>query len=57
MLDDMFNAKSVAVIGASQTKGKIGYDLMISLLNFYKGNIVPVNPKVVKYLEFLFIHR
>ncbi|MGA2675620.1 MAG: acetate--CoA ligase family protein [Methanobacterium sp.] len=50
MLDDMFNAKSVAVIGASQTKGKIGYDLMISLLNFYKGNIVPVNPKGGKVL-------
>ena len=28
---EMFNAKSVAVIGASETKGKIGYDLMISL--------------------------
>ncbi len=42
---DMFNAKSVAVIGASETKGKIGYDLMTSLLNYYKGKIVPVNPK------------
>jgi len=42
---DMFNAKSVAVIGASETKGKIGYDLMISLLNYYKGKIVPINPK------------
>jgi acetyltransferase len=42
---EMFNAKSVAVIGASETKGKIGYDLMRSLLNYYKGKIVPVNPK------------
>jgi Acyl-CoA synthetase (NDP forming) len=42
---EMFNAKSVAVIGASQTKGKIGYDLMTSLLNYYKGKIVPINPK------------
>ncbi len=42
---EMFNAKSVAVIGASQTKGKIGYDLMKSLLNYYKGKIVPINPK------------
>lgn len=42
---DMFNAKSVAVIGASETKGKIGYDLMKSLLNYYQGKIVPVNPK------------
>lgn len=46
---DMFNAKSVAVIGASQTKGKIGYDVMKSLLKYYEGEIVPVNPKVVKY--------
>ena len=50
MLNDMFNATSVAVIGASQSKGKIGYDLMISLLNFYKGNIIPVNPKGGKVL-------
>ena len=44
MLNHMFNAKSVAVIGASETKGKIGNDLMISLLNYYKGKIVPINP-------------
>jgi acetyl coenzyme A synthetase (ADP forming)-like protein len=42
---EMFNAKSIAVIGASETKGKIGYDIMISLLKYYKGDIVPVNPK------------
>lgn len=45
MLNVMFNAKSVAVIGASETKGKIGNDLMVSLLNYYHGDIVPVNPK------------
>ncbi|MGF7117690.1 acetate--CoA ligase family protein [Methanobacterium oryzae] len=44
-MHDMFNAKSVAVIGASETKGKIGYDIMKSLLNYYKGKIVPINPK------------
>ena len=42
---DMFNAKSIAVIGASETKGKIGYDIMRSLLKYYKGEIVPVNIK------------
>ena len=47
---DMFNAKSVAVIGASETKGKIGYDLMTSLLNNYKGKIIPINPKGGKVL-------
>ena len=50
MLDEMFNAKSVAIIGASETKGKIGNDLMISLLNYYKGKIIPVNPKGGKVL-------
>lgn len=40
---DMFNAKSIAVIGASETKGKIGYDIMMSLLKYYKGDIIPVN--------------
>ncbi len=43
MLNHMFNAKSVAIIGASETKGKIGNDLMISLLNYYKGKIIPIN--------------
>jgi acetate---CoA ligase (ADP-forming) len=47
---EMFNAKSVAVIGASETKGKIGYDLMTSLLNNYKGKIIPINPKGGKVL-------
>jgi len=42
---EMFNAESVAVIGASGTKGKIGYDVMKSLLNYYEGKIVPINPK------------
>lgn len=42
---DMFDAKSIAVIGASETKGKIGYDIMRSLVNYYKGEIVPVNIK------------
>ena len=44
-MHDMFNAESVAVIGASETKGKIGYDIMKSLLNYYNGKIVPINPK------------
>ncbi|MGB9979554.1 acetate--CoA ligase family protein [Methanobacterium sp.] len=47
---DMFNAKSIAVIGASETKGKIGYDIMRSLVNYYKGEIVPVNIKGGKIL-------
>lgn len=41
----MFNANSIAVIGASETKGKIGYDIMMSLLKYYEGDIIPVNPR------------
>lgn len=52
-MHDMFNAKSVAVIGASETKGKIGYDIMKSLLNYYKGKIVPIILKAVKNMEYL----
>jgi len=44
-LEYFFNPKSVAIIGASHTKGKIGYNI---LENFVKGNfkgkVYPVNP-------------
>lgn len=42
---EMLNAESIAVIGASETKGKVGYDIMLSLLRYYKGDIIPINPK------------
>ncbi len=42
-----FHPKSVAVVGASSTEGKIGYAIMNNLLNTgdYKGTIYPVNPR------------
>ena len=40
------NPKSLAVIGASNTPGKIGNALLSNLLGSgYKGNIYPINPK------------
>lgn len=49
MLDNIFNPKSVAVIGASNTKGKVGYAIMKNLMAFIKNNpnnkIYPINPK------------
>ena len=40
------NPKSLAVIGASNTPGKIGNALLSNLLESgYKGNIYPINPK------------
>ncbi|MCC7554011.1 MAG: acetate--CoA ligase family protein [Methanobacteriaceae archaeon] len=45
-LEKMFKPDSVAVIGASNQKGKVGYlviDNMVS--DGYKGTIYPINPK------------
>lgn len=44
-LDTFFKARSVAVIGASATPGKIGYAVLESLAKFeYGGKVFPVNP-------------
>ena len=44
-LDLFFKAKSVALIGASATPGKIGNAVLDSLaLHDYKGKVFPVNP-------------
>ena len=45
-LKAIFNARSVAVVGASETPGKFGYLTMESLLGGgYEGRLFPVNPK------------
>ncbi len=45
-LENLFNPKSVAIIGASAKEDSIGYDLVHNLkLSNYKGDILPVNPK------------
>jgi len=44
-LNNMLRPKSIAVIGASATPGKIGYTVVKSLLEAgYKGKIFPINP-------------
>jgi acetyl coenzyme A synthetase (ADP forming)-like protein len=44
-LKRFFNPSSVAIVGASRTKGKVGYELLRSMLDAgYKGSIFPVNP-------------
>lgn len=46
MTSSFTNPKSLAVIGASKTPGKIGFALINNLLESgYKGNIFPINPK------------
>ena len=45
-LNKMFKPESVAVIGASNTPGKVGYIIVDNLINDgFKGEIYPVNPK------------
>ncbi len=45
-LETLFNAKSVAVVGASNKIGKKGYEILNNLINGgYEGKIFPVNPK------------
>ncbi len=44
MLERLFSPKSIAVIGASKTVGKVGYDTVSNLVKSgFKGPIVPVN--------------
>ncbi len=41
----LFNPRSIAVIGASPTKGKLGNDVLRNLTNSeYSGKIYPINP-------------
>ena len=41
-----FETKSVAVVGASRTPGKIGNTILRNLLKLgYEGQIFPVNPR------------
>ncbi len=40
-----FNPRTIAVIGASHTPGKVGYAILENLKASFKGKIYPVNPK------------
>lgn len=45
-LDLFFQPRSIAVVGASRTPGKVGYEIIHNLLvGGYEGKIFPVNPK------------
>jgi acetyltransferase len=44
-LDAIFSPKSVAVVGASTTPGKVGHDIFVNILKGgYQGVLYPVNP-------------
>lgn len=47
----LFYPNNVAVIGASRTPGKIGYELLRNILEYgYKGKVYPINPKAEEIL-------
>ncbi|MHA2423707.1 MAG: acetate--CoA ligase alpha subunit [Candidatus Thorarchaeota archaeon] len=51
-IDLLFNPRSIAVVGASSTKGKLGNDVLRNLIDSgFTGKIYPVNPKGGKILD------
>ncbi len=45
MLEGLLYPKTIAVIGASRTPGKVGYAILSNLISGgYQGRVVPVNP-------------
>lgn len=51
-LDAIFAPQSVAVIGASTRKGKVGHDIFANILfGGYQGTLYPVNPKAKSILS------
>ncbi len=53
-LDILFNPKSIAIVGASATKGKVGYSVIRNafLSGFDKiGKIWPINPKETSIMD------
>jgi acyl-CoA synthetase (NDP forming) len=46
-----FEPKSVAIIGASRTPGKLGYNILRNLIDLgFEGDLYPVNPKATEIL-------
>jgi acetyltransferase len=51
-LDPIFSPKSVAVVGASTTPGKVGHDIFANILKGgYTGTLYPVNPSAKSVLS------
>ena len=51
MLEGFFTPSSIAVVGASRTPGKVGYDILKNLIDAgFAGPIYPINPKTDEVL-------
>ena len=45
-LDAIFRPKSIAIVGASRTKGSIGRNILHNLIEYeFNGPVFPINPK------------
>ena len=52
MLDALLRPKSIAVIGASRTPGKVGHELVANLIESgFEGPILPINPSATEVLD------
>ncbi|TFG28898.1 CoA-binding protein [Candidatus Thorarchaeota archaeon] len=52
-IDVLFHPRSIAVIGASSTKGKLGNDVMRNLIDSgYERRIYPINPRADEVLGY-----
>lgn len=51
MLEAFFKPMSVAVIGASPERGKVGHEIVRNIINSgFKGNVFPINPNSTSVL-------
>ncbi|MCG2721663.1 MAG: acetate--CoA ligase [Thermodesulfovibrionales bacterium] len=51
MLNSFFSPKSIAVIGASRTPGKVGFDILKNIIQYdYEGRVYPINPSADEIL-------
>jgi acetyl coenzyme A synthetase (ADP forming)-like protein len=47
--ESFFNPKSVAIVGASRQKGKVGYEILSNMIHAgYKGKLYPVNSQTTE---------
>ena len=45
-LEQFFSPKSLAIVGASREKGKVGYEITVNMIRAeFPGKIYPINPK------------
>jgi len=50
-MDEFFRPKSIAIVGASREKGKVGYEITSNIIQSgYKGKVFPINPNAAEIL-------